>query len=575
MRVLWSYLLSAVCVTLALFLTLHIPLLQVHFKYLLFWCAVLASATRGAGPGIFATILGVAAADYFLVGPLHSLVISDQEELVRALLFCGASLAIIWVIQRVKQAEDSLQAAAAVIEDSADSIVRQDMTGRILSWNKAAEIIYGYTAKEAVGQPYSTLVPTGGSDELQRLVARVHQGVAVKDHETVIRRKDGTLVHVARTLSPVRDREGRLVGISSIARDITDRKLAEEAIRQSNERLEHQTHQLMLLSEMGELLQASSTPADAYAVIVRFSQGLVPSASGALFQYPASRGKLELVASWDWPAEGEPALLAPDDCWALQRGHVHLVEDLHTGLLCRHLQEPLPKSYVCAPIMGHDETLGLLHLRMNQQSQGASETTAPGSTELDWVARTMAERLALTLSDMKLREALRVQSIRDPLTGWFNRRFMEETLEREISRSTRNRRPLAILMIDIDNFKGFNDSYGHEAGDLALQRFCQLIKNHVRNEDAACRYGGDELVLILPDTTPELAGQRADAIRRAAGQVEMQCDGRAAGTLTLSCGIATSPVNGITAQELLRAADAALFRAKREGRDRVQLQGEA
>ena len=187
----------------------------------------------------------------------------------------------------------------------------------------------------------------------------------------------------------------------------------------------------------------------------------------------------------------------------------------------------------------------------------------------------MAERLALTLSDMKLREALRVQSIRDPLTGWFNRRFMEETLEREISRSTRNRRPLAILMIDIDNFKGFNDSYGHEAGDLALQRFCQLIKNHVRNEDAACRYGGDELVLILPDTTPELAGQRADAIRRAAGQVEMQCDGRAAGTLTLSCGIATSPVNGITAQELLRAADAALFRAKREGRDRVQLQGEA
>jgi len=130
---------------------------------------------------------------------------------------------------------------------------------------------------------------------------------------------------VARTLSPVRDREGRLVGISSIARDITDRKLAEEARRQSNKRLEHQTNQLRLLSEMGEMLQASSTPADAYTVIARLSQGLVPAASGALFQYPASRGKLELVASWDGPAEGEQALLEPDECWALQRGHVHLV----------------------------------------------------------------------------------------------------------------------------------------------------------------------------------------------------------------------------------------------------------
>jgi len=128
--------------------------------------------------------------------------------------------------------------------------------------------------------------------------------------------------------------------------------------------------------------------------------------------------------------------------------------------------------------------------------------------------------------------------------------------------------------LDVDNFKGFNDSYGHEAGDVALQNLCRLIKNHVRSEDAACRYGGDELVLILPDTSPELAGKRAEAIRTAVGRVEMQYLGRAAGRLTLSCGIATSPVNGITAQELLRAADAALFRAKREGRDRVKLQGQ-
>ena len=187
----------------------------------------------------------------------------------------------------------------------------------------------------------------------------------------------------------------------------------------------------------------------------------------------------------------------------------------------------------------------------------------------------MAERLASTLSNLKLREALRTQSIRDPLTGWFNRRFMEETLEREIRRAARNRRPLAIIMLDVDNFKEFNDSYGHEAGDVALQDLCQVLKTHVRSEDVACRYGGDELVLILPDTSAELAGQRAEEMRTPSDSVEIQYHGQPAGTLTLSCGVATSPVNGITAQELLRAADAALFRAKREGRDRVQLQGQA
>jgi len=560
---------------LAFLLTLHTPLLLQHFRFLLFWCAVLASATRGTWPGVFATFLGVALADYFLVPPPHASVIFNPTEQARALLYCGGSLATVWVIRRIKLAEDGLRAAAAVVQDSADSIVGQDMNGRILSWNRAAEETYGYAAREAIGQPATMLVPSERSEEQQRLVASVQQGVAVKNHETVLKRKDGTRVDVALTLSPVRDREGRFVGISTIARDVTDRKLAEEARRQSSERLEHQTRQLRLLAEMGEMLQASSTPADAYAVIARFSQGFLPQASGALFEYAASRDRLGAVMRWGEPPPAEQAFLAPDECWALRRGHVYQVDDHRTALLCRHLQEPLPQSYVCAPIIGHDETLGLLHLRVDQRGQASSATSAQEPRELVWVARTMAERLALTLSDMKLREALRMQSIRDPLTGWFNRRFMEETLEREISRAARNKRPLAVLMMDLDNFKEFNDSNGHEAGDVALQRICQLIKNHVRSEDAACRYGGDELVLILPDTSPELAGTRAEEIRISVGHAETQYNDRKAGTLTLSLGIATFPANGTTAQELLRAADAALFRAKREGRDRVQLQGQA
>ena len=326
---------------------------------------------------------------------------------------------------------------------------------------------------------------------------------------------------------------------------------------------------------MGEMLQASSIPADAYAVTARFAQTLIPASSGALFVYSASRDNLEVVLRWGESDQDKQDFLAADECWALRTGRLHLVEDSLTGLLCRHLPEPPPTCYLCAPMIGHGETLGMLHLRMGRHNRASSEATLPKLPELTWLARTMAERLALALADMKLRETLRAQSISDPLTGWYNRRFMEETLEREIRRAARNEAPVAVVMLDVDNFKEFNDSYGHEAGDVALQNLCQMLKGHIRSEDVACRYGGDEFLLILPDISAEVAAQRAEAMRIAVGHLEMHYQGRLLRPMTLSFGIATFPANGKTSQELLRASDAALFRAKSEGRDRVRFHGKA
>jgi diguanylate cyclase (GGDEF)-like protein len=191
--------------------------------------------------------------------------------------------------------------------------------------------------------------------------------------------------------------------------------------------------------------------------------------------------------------------------------------------------------------------------------------------EFPWPATSIADQLALAVANMKLREALRSQSIRDSLTGWFNRRYMEETLEREILRASRSRRPLSIIMLDVDHFKEFNDSFGHEAGDMVLQKLCQTLKSHVRNEDVACRYGGDEFVLVLPDTSAELAASRAEELRIAVAQMSMQYQAQLPGLLTLSVGVATFPTDGNTLKELLRASDDALFRAKSDGRDRVRL----
>ena len=327
MRVLRAYALATVSVTLALLLTLFVPLLRDHFKFLLFFLAVFASAIGGVGPGAFATLLSVVMAHYFLLPPLRSFSISDPGEELRVLLFCSAAFTVTWITQRVKRSEEMIRAAAAVVESSADSIMLQGLDNMILSWNKSAENIYGYTAQEAIGRPVSLIVPPDHREELQRLVERIHQGGSVQSHETVRIRKDGAYIDIALTLSPVQDRKGRTIGVSSIAREITGRKRTEEELRQSHEKLERQTDQLRLLAEMSELFHASSVPADAYKVTTRFAQALIPGSSGALFVSSASTNNLEAVIRWGEPHANEPEFLAYDECWALRLGRLHLVED--------------------------------------------------------------------------------------------------------------------------------------------------------------------------------------------------------------------------------------------------------
>jgi diguanylate cyclase (GGDEF)-like protein len=187
------------------------------------------------------------------------------------------------------------------------------------------------------------------------------------------------------------------------------------------------------------------------------------------------------------------------------------------------------------------------------------------------LAVTVAEQFALALANLRLRETLRGQSIRDPLTGLFNRRYMEETLDRELSRAARERRPLSVILLDIDRFKHFNDTFGHEAGDTVLASLGALLRGASRAGDVACRYGGEEFVLILPAASLADAQRRAEEIREAIRGLRVTHNGRPLEAVRCSMGVAAFPEHGEVGGALLRAADAALYRAKREGRDQVIL----
>jgi diguanylate cyclase (GGDEF)-like protein len=318
---------------------------------------------------------------------------------------------------------------------------------------------------------------------------------------------------------------------------------------------------------MGELLQSCLTTEEAYMVIQRYLHKLFPSQAGALYLTSASRNLVE--AKVVWGSSGTLAgelLFTPSECWALRRGRPHVVEDAQIGLPCRHAGPTYTGSYLCAPMMAQGEALGILHVQYTGQD---GDTNASLLDTTQRLAVTVADQVGLALANLALRETLRNQSIRDPLTGLFNRRYLEEALDREVLRATRSQGSIGIIMLDIDHFKHFNDTFGHAAGDTLLREMGTMLKSFIRGGDIACRYGGEEFILVLPEATRDVARARAEELREKIRHLDVEYRGQALANITLSLGIAAFPDHGQDQDTLLRLADNALYHAKREGRNRV------
>jgi diguanylate cyclase (GGDEF)-like protein len=363
--------------------------------------------------------------------------------------------------------------------------------------------------------------------------------------------------------------------IKELQEALTERKQAEEKLKQAqetlsiiNNKLEERNRQNSLLSEMGELLQSCSTVQEVPTIVNSSVANLFPGTDGALFLLNNSRTDLQSVARWgDFPEDVDNNIFVPDACWGLRQGRAYAVEDMKIGPICPHLKQTSSTAYLCLPLIGKGETLGLLHLGTKRLVQ--EDDTQWNIAELKETAVIFAEYLSLAIANIKLSEKLASQSIRDTLTGLFNRRYMEETSQREILRAARKQTKIGIIMVDIDHFKQVNDTYGHEAGDEFLIKLADFFKLKTRGSDIACRYGGEEFILILPESSVEETYKRADYLREEIKKMKVYFRDQLLPSITLSFGIATYPDHGTDIDELIRVADTALYKAKEEGRDRV------
>lgn len=490
-----------------------------------------------------------------------------------------------------------------VLEQSGEAVIVKDLDAVVTYWNREASSLYGFSAEEAIGRPLRKLHAADLSEsDYAKVLERIRSGKPTSS-TTERRKKSGEVLRVAIKTTPLHDARGQLVGEITVARDVTalhrteealraahatlearlaalreanrsllreaaSRRKTEAAIRRNNQALAATVRQLEtlhrdneVLSRMAELLQSCTQRDEAYAIVRETADHLFADAPGSLYIYRASRDVLEHVAAWG-EGEARDATLAPDECWALRLGRPHFVHRRSTTR-CRHAQQEA-KSYVCMPVQGQGQVLGLLHVALEVSSRSLRP-----ADDVERRLRALADRVGPALANLNLRDALRELALRDALTGLYNRRYLEDAMERELHRSARSGKPLSIIMIDIDHFKHFNDKFGHDAGDFVLSAVARTISKHIRPSDIACRYGGEELVIVLGEANLECARERAETLRLAIRATNLTHLGQSLPGPSASFGVAAYPGHGSRPAELLKAADTALYRAKQEGRDRV------
>ncbi len=462
-----------------------------------------------------------------------------------------------------------------VLDASADAIVAVNVTGQIVFANRAVKRVFGWSPRELVGLSVEQLVPVPLGErhvearrKFRATPGNRPMGIGL---DLTARHRNGREFPVEVGLTTVETADGPLVFATVV--DISARKALVSQLQQTSEELrqhvvdlEGQRLEMALVSRLEARLDGCGTLDEAHRVLAEDVPPVFEGDAGALYRPESLGGCLEAIVAWGDPAPLTRAF-AQHDCLGVSRGRTHVVADADGEGRCSHVTESVGAGLLCVPLMAQGEILGLLHIQVRRTVRGVRATARVAARRR--LAEMLAEHAALALVNIGLRATLREQSIRDELTGLFNRRYMEETLERELRRARREGGSVGLIMCDLDHFKTYNDTRGHAAGDAILRTVGGFLNGAVRGEDVVCRFGGEEFVIILPKAGLEDTRRRTDGLRQQLAGLDMSSSGSELPAVTLSFGVAAFPEHGVGPDQLLRAADEALYRAKAAGRDRV------
>jgi diguanylate cyclase (GGDEF)-like protein/PAS domain S-box-containing protein len=464
----------------------------------------------------------------------------------------------------------------SLIQNSPMGIVVLDREGSVELANSAFEKLFQCDRHELTSIDIGSLGATrDAAADSELLIPQIFAGNTVR--RTVRqRRKDGHILDLAVRGVPLL-LNGEVRGAYLIFEDVSEQIKAIEEQRKHAEsldqlikELELRTKQMTLLNEMGALLECSGAVKEACAVVANSMRKLFPEAPvGALYLFKSSRNLIEGAVRWGNTTVSGPTF-PPDACWSLRRGQPHWSEPKGTGITCQHLTKSATNVSLCVPMVAQGNTVGILHLEFDSTAELRCDPVAENVRDSrQRLAVSAASQIALSLASLQFRDTLREQSIRDPLTRLFNRRFLEESLERELQLASRKKHAISVLFLDVDHFKKFNDTFGHDAGDKVLQSLADLLRTFFRSTDICCRYGGEEFAIILPESSSQDATIRAHALRSEVKSLRLKYKNEALGTLTISAGVAAFPEHGSTSDELLKIADQCLYESKSRGRDTV------